>query len=75
MSASEITTKQPQPIVLDPSLKLSSNCKLVKNYLNGVGQQPWLIASEKDYIEKIDKRSELENAGVKIIPIKGSENG
>jgi hypothetical protein len=43
--------------------------------LNGIGQQPWLIASEKDYIEQFDKRSELENAGVKIIPIKGSESG
>ncbi|KAG2199031.1 hypothetical protein INT46_010271 [Mucor plumbeus] len=75
LSASEIAIKQPQPIVLDPSLRLSSNCKLVKNYLNGIGQQPWLIASEEGYIEQIDKRSELENAGVKIIPIKGSESG
>ncbi|KAI8637980.1 dihydrofolate reductase-like domain-containing protein [Parasitella parasitica] len=75
LSASETSIKQPQPIVLDPSLRLSPDCKLVKNYANGTGKQPWLIVSEKYIDVQNDEKSVLENAGVKIIPVKASANG
>ncbi|CEP16982.1 hypothetical protein [Parasitella parasitica] len=75
LSKSETNIKQPQPIVLDPTMKLSPDCKLVKNYVNGAGKQLWLIVSEKDFDTQSDKKSVLEHAGVKLIPVKASENG
>lgn len=59
--------------MLDPFLKLSKTCKLVKNYLNGVGKQLWLIVSERGCSDNVEKKLALENAGVKIIPIKDEE--
>ncbi|EIE88327.1 riboflavin biosynthesis protein RibD domain-containing protein [Rhizopus delemar RA 99-880] len=65
-----VTAKQPQPIVLDPLLQLPSHCKLIKNFQSNTGKQPWVIATEKGAFENKEKRSELENAGVKVYLVK-----
>ncbi|KAI8090192.1 dihydrofolate reductase-like domain-containing protein [Gilbertella persicaria] len=61
------TKRQPQPIVLDPFLKLELDCKLVTNYQQGIGKQPWLIVSEKGCQASPEKKVKLENAGVKLV--------
>ncbi|KAI7898635.1 dihydrofolate reductase-like domain-containing protein [Cokeromyces recurvatus] len=73
VSANETPICQPQPIVLDPFLKLPTTCKLVQNYINGQGKQPWLIVSERGCNEYPERKLKLENAGVKLIRIKGEE--
>lgn len=55
---------QPQPIIIDPFLKLSPTCKLIKNYQSNQGRQPWLIASTKEHDQ--EKKLLLEGLGVKI---------
>lgn len=73
--AASTAIKQPQPIVLDPFMKLPSNCKLIDNYQNDKGKQPWLVVSEKALVEQTDKKAVLDKAGVKFIPVKALENG
>lgn len=73
--SADTTIRQPQPIVLDPLMKLPSHCKLVGNYQQGKGKQPWLVVSEKALAEETDKRAVLDKAGVKLIPVKALENG
>ncbi|KAK4508849.1 uncharacterized protein ATC70_013472 [Mucor velutinosus] len=73
--SADTAIKQPQPIVLDPFMKLPTNCKLIGNYQHGAGEQPWLVVSEKAFVEETDKRVVLEKAGVKFIPVKALENG
>jgi riboflavin biosynthesis pyrimidine reductase len=62
---------QPQPIVLDPFLKTPTDCKLIKNHLQGNGRQLWLIASKEANNEK---KRQLENLNVKILVVE-SEQG
>ena len=73
--SSDTAIKQPQPIVLDSFMELPSHCKLIDNYQQGKGKQPWLIVSEKAFAEKTDKRTVLDKAGVKFIPVNALENG
>lgn len=68
-----VSTLQPQPIVIDPFVKLSPSCKLVKNYLANIGKQPWLIVSSKGYSENHEKAKELETLGVKILVVETVE--
>ncbi|KIO22479.1 hypothetical protein M407DRAFT_245132 [Tulasnella calospora MUT 4182] len=60
---------QPIPIILDSQLRFRSNCKLVGNYGSGNGRQPWVLCSEE---ADPKKRESLENAGVKIVPVKSN---
>lgn len=73
--SADTTIRQPQPIVLDPLMRLPSHCKLVGNYQQGKGKQPWLVVSEKALAEETDKRAVLDKAGIKFIPVKALENG
>jgi hypothetical protein len=41
--------------------------------LSGTGKQLWLIVSERGCSDNAEKKLALENAGVKIIPIKEEE--
>ncbi|KAI9486909.1 MAG: riboflavin biosynthesis protein RibD domain-containing protein [Benjaminiella poitrasii] len=75
LSAEETPIKQPQPIVLDPFLKLPTTCKLVQNYRDGRGKQPWLIVSERGCSERPERVIDLQSIGVKLIKIKEDDNG
>ncbi|CAO3687713.1 unnamed protein product [Rhizopus stolonifer] len=61
---------QPQPIILDPFLRLPVNCKLLKNFQNNTGKQPWVVATEKGVLENKKKQMDLEKAGAKIYSVK-----
>ncbi|PLW45454.1 hypothetical protein PCASD_05919 [Puccinia coronata f. sp. avenae] len=63
---------QPQPIVLDTSLRTPVDCKLIKNYRNQVGKQPWLICARSAM--SLQRRQELEAAGARVIPITNGMN-
>ncbi|KAF7722534.1 2,5-diamino-6-(ribosylamino)-4(3H)-pyrimidinone 5'-phosphate reductase [Apophysomyces ossiformis] len=57
---------QPYPVVLDPRLELPVYCKLLKNYQQGVGKQPWVITSiESTRIHKASYDA-LQLAGARI---------
>ncbi|OAV92559.1 riboflavin biosynthesis protein RibD domain-containing protein [Puccinia triticina 1-1 BBBD Race 1] len=63
---------QPQPIVLDTALRTPADCKLIKNYQNQTGKQPWLICARSAM--SLQKRQELEAAGARVIPITNGMN-
>lgn len=65
----KVSISQPQPIVLDPYLKISPNCRLVQNYINKVGKQPWIIASSKGSVQNKVKVEQLEGLGIRILVI------
>ncbi|ORY90348.1 dihydrofolate reductase-like domain-containing protein [Syncephalastrum racemosum] len=54
--------KQPQPIVLDTRLRIPLNCKLLTNYQQGTGKQPWVVTSSTD-------TKAVEKAGARIISV------
>jgi 2,5-diamino-6-(ribosylamino)-4(3H)-pyrimidinone 5'-phosphate reductase len=64
--------KQPQPIVLDTALRTPADCKLIKNYKNQTGKQPWLICARSAM--SLQRRQELEAAGARVIPITNGMN-
>jgi 2,5-diamino-6-(ribosylamino)-4(3H)-pyrimidinone 5'-phosphate reductase len=59
----------PRPVILDSYLRLSPNCKLLKNFQNGTGRRPWIICSSSAISAESLHRKELENAGAKIIEL------
>lgn len=63
---------QPQPIVLDTRLRTPTDCKLIKNYRNQTGKQPWLICARS--MISIQDRQRLEEAGARVIPITNGMN-
>ncbi|KIY69713.1 bacterial bifunctional deaminase-reductase [Cylindrobasidium torrendii FP15055 ss-10] len=56
----------PQPVILDTSLRFKTDSKLLNNYRDGTGKQPWLICSTGVHPDRVQ---ELENAGAKVIAI------
>lgn len=72
ISISVPLANQPQPIVLDTSLRTPTDCKLIKNYNNRTGKQPWLICARSTM--SLSKRQELEAAGARVIPITNGLN-
>lgn len=70
----EVSVSQPQPIVLDPYLKLSTSCKLIKNYKDKIGKQPWIVASSKGWEHNEGKALQLEQLGVRILVINTTED-
>lgn len=67
--SSTIDARQPQPIIIDPYLKLSPHCKLVKNYQNKTGKQVWLLASRKGCETNPGAKQVLESVGVNVVEI------
>jgi len=63
---------QPQPIVLDTALRTPVDCKLIKNFRNQAGKQPWLICARSAMT--LQRRQELEAAGARVIPITNGMN-
>jgi len=59
----------PRPVILDSHLRLSTNCKLLKNFQNHIGRRPWIICSSSATASEFSNRKELENAGAKIIEV------
>lgn len=64
----------PQPIIMDTSLRFRPTCKLLKNYRQGTGKQPWLVCSDSFTEQMLQRRQVLEEAGAKVIPIPAVEN-
>ncbi|KAG9314141.1 dihydrofolate reductase-like domain-containing protein [Chiua virens] len=47
--AHKLHIRSPRPVILDSYLRLHTDCKLLKNYNDGQGQQPWVFcASDPD---------------------------
>ncbi|CAO3698632.1 hypothetical protein G6F70_001889 [Rhizopus microsporus] len=62
--------KQPRPIILDPSLRLPCDCKLIRNYQENKGMQPWIITILKEELEHKKRKAQLEEAGAKVFTVK-----
>ncbi|KAI1793188.1 bacterial bifunctional deaminase-reductase [Ganoderma leucocontextum] len=39
--------RQPRPIVLDTHLRLSPDCKLIRNFQTGRGRRPWIVCGPR----------------------------
>jgi len=69
----------PRPIILDTNLRLSPNCKLLQNYVEGIGRRPWVICSEPKQTDKnaewLNKQKTLENAGASVIVLETGQDG
>ena len=65
----------PIPIVLDPSLRLSPNSRLLQNYAANTGRQPWLLCSppQHDRLAWQLRRDTLVQAGASIIELAPSQ--
>ncbi|KAI8971771.1 riboflavin biosynthesis protein RibD domain-containing protein [Mycotypha africana] len=74
-SANVASINQPQPIVLDPFLRIPVDCKLITNYKNGIGKQLWLVVSKGGIERNCSKKETLIDIGVKLIIIDKIENG
>ncbi|KAJ2932794.1 hypothetical protein H1R20_g4297, partial [Candolleomyces eurysporus] len=59
----------PQPIVLDTSLRFPLNAKLLANYAAGTGEQPWIVSSTSLDPGWLERKSALEQAGARIIEV------
>ena len=57
----------PIPIVMDRRCRLGVDCKLIRNYAEGKGKQPWVICSRTDDGEVLERMKKLESAGARII--------
>jgi len=55
----------PIPIVLDTQLRISTNCKLVKNAREGRGKTPWIVTSSID----TNAIKALREAGAEVVPV------
>ncbi|KAI7868633.1 dihydrofolate reductase-like domain-containing protein [Spinellus fusiger] len=56
---------QPQPIVLDPRLEYPLTGKLLSNFKQGTGKQPWLVT----WFNDIARKTVLQEAGALVISI------
>ncbi|KXN88821.1 2,5-diamino-6-ribosylamino-4(3H)-pyrimidinone 5'-phosphate reductase [Leucoagaricus sp. SymC.cos] len=66
----------PRPIILDPGLRLSPTCKLLKNYKAGTGRQPWVLCATpagNDRARWQQRYDTLSQAGASIIHLESSE--
>jgi 2,5-diamino-6-(ribosylamino)-4(3H)-pyrimidinone 5'-phosphate reductase len=59
----------PRPVVLDTDLRLSTSCKLLKNYQQRLGRRPWVVCGDVFSPEKTLRKQALEEAGAKIIQV------
>jgi len=68
---------QPRPIILDTSLSTPPTCKLLRNYKNKTGVQPWIVCARCASLEGAEsstqlwdeRRNALESAGAKVIEV------
>lgn len=67
--ADKLNIESPRPVVLDSHLRLHTNCKLLKNYRDGKGQQPWvfcILDPESTCTGRDERKSALEAAGAVV---------
>ncbi|ESK92678.1 riboflavin-specific deaminase [Moniliophthora roreri MCA 2997] len=61
----------PRPIILDSTLRLSPNCRLLDNYKKGLGRRPWVFCSklgdDEGNREWMERKQLLEEAGASVI--------
>lgn len=70
--AAKVHIRSPRPVVLDTHLRLRTDCKLLKNYRDGKGQQPWVFCTsdpESTGAERNARKSALEAAGAVVYEI------
>ncbi|KAL6307679.1 dihydrofolate reductase-like domain-containing protein [Sparassis latifolia] len=69
----------PRPMILDSNLRLSPDCKLLKNYREGRGRRPWVICSnsidpsggDRDaFATRLARRQALEEAGARVLEVR-----
>ncbi|OAX40874.1 bacterial bifunctional deaminase-reductase [Rhizopogon vinicolor AM-OR11-026] len=65
----------PRPVILDASLRLRSDCKLLRNYQEGKGRRPWVICDANLNPDYAGRKSTLENAGARVIGVKRTSLG
>ena len=58
---------------MDRRCRLAVDCKLIKNYTEGKGKQPWVIHSKTEDGEVLERKKKLESAGARII--ESEDNG
>jgi 2,5-diamino-6-(ribosylamino)-4(3H)-pyrimidinone 5'-phosphate reductase len=58
---------------MDRRCRLAVDCKLIRNYAEGKGRQPWVICSKTDDGEFLERKERLESAGARII--ESDDNG
>ncbi|KAI0660610.1 bacterial bifunctional deaminase-reductase [Cubamyces menziesii] len=66
----------PRPIVLDTHLRLSPDCKLLKNYQAGCGRRPWVICAPQSAPPDVaataafsQRAAALQKAGARIVEL------
>ncbi|KAH9897863.1 bifunctional deaminase-reductase [Cubamyces lactineus] len=62
----------PRPIVLDTHLRLSPDCKLLKNYQAGRGRRPWIICASQNVADTetfAQRAAALRQAGARIVEL------
>ncbi|KAI6047857.1 dihydrofolate reductase-like domain-containing protein [Pisolithus marmoratus] len=62
-------SKLPRPVVLDARLQLPIDCKLLSNFRQGRGLQPWIFCSSSAFPEMSSRRSALLGAGAVIFDV------
>jgi len=58
---------------MDRRCRLAVDCKLIKNYGEGRGKQPWVIYSKTEDGEVLERKERLESAGARVI--ESEDNG
>ncbi|KAI0699384.1 bacterial bifunctional deaminase-reductase [Cerioporus squamosus] len=66
----------PRPVVLDTHLRLSPECKLLKNYQAGRGRRPWVVCASQTTLHDTasteaftQRAAALRSAGARIIEV------
>jgi 2,5-diamino-6-(ribosylamino)-4(3H)-pyrimidinone 5'-phosphate reductase len=68
--------RQPQPIVLDPSLRLPTDCKLLKNAMEGSGRKPVVFCGPPSVDHEMGERMfALMELGATIITLPLDDDG
>lgn len=58
---------------MDRRCRLAADCKLIGNYVEGRGKQPWVIYSKTEDSEILERKLKLESAGARVI--ESDDNG
>ncbi|KAF9454161.1 dihydrofolate reductase [Macrolepiota fuliginosa MF-IS2] len=67
----------PRPIILDPRLRLSPECKLLKNFQAKTGRRPWVLSATPTDDDRPDwqqRYDALSQAGASIVQLELSSN-
>ena len=66
---------QPQPIILDSDLRISTTCKLLTNCQQSKGRRPCVVCSDVFTPEKRQRKTVLEYAGARVMEIPRDQSG